>query len=441
MIFTVAACNQNNELKSTIPASASAVVSLNIPAITQQFELSGKQSDSQLGMFTDILLHAGVDNEKKSYVYVPEKGFKSVWLFKIADENALREYIKGKWGCEMEKDSQCEYLIRGEQVYAYHNTMLLIGLLNLGSDETAVLNNARLGLTAQEENICDIESASDILEDDNHCAGAFINMQRASALVNSSKSFKDLVKSYPPLQLFIDNDLKAITATIDIKDDKAMITTAAVADENSQFMKLLSDITNAPGSEFLSVVPNTMTSILAMSVNGEQLASLKPIEDMENVVRQMPFMGKFDLRKLIAAINGPLTISAQEDQTFDDEYNYIITAKSDNPRIITEAIKSFYASWGQAPDVYNGEEIYAYGNKKITVGVTSDKVAYIKMLNYDSTDSALGEDKDLCALFESAPFVVSVYNEDVSFQYTLDKEANGNGVVEPASAFMNLLIF
>ena len=62
LIFTVAACNQNNELKSTIPASASAVVSLNIPAITQQFELSGKQSDSQLGMFTDILLHAGVDN-------------------------------------------------------------------------------------------------------------------------------------------------------------------------------------------------------------------------------------------------------------------------------------------------------------------------------------------------------------------------------------------
>ena len=442
------ACS-NQDLSATIPDNATGVVAINLPniietnawldndtvALPSELTIAIENSGESITKdFLRALTSAGCDLQETAFIYFPHDGFKTVCLAKTDNPAKTREFIRQTCGTELEKDNTCEFALHHEQILALKGSTLMIASFPPETNATQISTLAQAALSPKNDNIQNVEAAQEFLDNSENALAAYFNMRHITNLITSFQSVKDAVKTYIPLQFLIDNDLSAIKIALRFNNDKALIKTSIEAPENSSFLQFLTNATTEPSSDFLNVVPASMSHVASFSVKGEMIAELEPIQQFEKTIQKMPFLSNFSVTKMVEAINGPLSIACVPDQTFPDEYNYIITAKSLKPKTITNNIKAFYASYGQAPDTYRGIETYAYGNKMIAVGTTKRNLAYVKILSYDSAESPMSEDKDICALFDSAPIAILQQGHDYTFTFTMQPNAQGEATYSTTNA-------
>ena len=445
LLLTTACGNMNDDLERMIPADATGVVSINMPEILEKTQLMNDgrivlpaslqavidQNDAAplCQFFTDLPV-MGIDTKSKAYAFFTLKTFGRVLLLPLDDEAAARRIVAQRAGSDFANVEGIDCIYVEDNFYAVSRKILFVGVVNKSMEREKIARTAAAMLKGNSRNITEVAEVKQCI-DANDEVNAYFQLEGIKALLKRSKTYKDVVQRMPLIEVFTESDIKAMTCAVKMLPDSVTFNTHFIADENSDYLKLMNITIAKPDAEFLKIIPESMDYILSMSVKGEQFVQLEQIKQLLKAFAKLPYIGRIDLAQMLATIDGPVAVGLANDPHLEGDWNAVVAARSANPYNIVNTIGKFAIALGQAPELYGEEYVYQYDNKMIRVGAT-DNIFYLKMLNYEQTEGNAGENKALNALFATSPFAVALRSHGGSLRYGLTDMIDGKGAFTSA---------
>lgn len=409
----MAACSHSNDdLLAMIPGDARGVMVIDVPTVLHQagIEKGGKltlpqslqailddNDGSPLCAFIDDLPRLGLDTDCKAYVFFPEKNFAAVLLMAIDDEGKCRSTLERNLAARFESADGCDILTRDHNMYALGDATLAIALGGATFD-AAKAKTAVEALFAH--NAPSIRDNAEVMRciDENSHVNAYVKREALQAVMARSAGYRDIVTQLPIIQIFTESDADALIAHMTFGEKEVTFTTNIKAADTSDYARLLDIVLATPNAAFLSAIPETMDYVVAMSVDGKQFVELEQVKAMIAEFDKLPYLGRFDLRAVLATVDGPMAVGVAADKYLQGQYNAVATAHTTDPDAVLAQIDGFARAYGQAPELRNGEYIYEYDNKVIQIGIVDDML-YVKMLNYQQTEGYLSSHPQLTQFF------------------------------------------
>ncbi len=451
MLVLMTACGSVNEsLEKMIPADATGVVSINIPSILKKAEMTndgriavpaelsevidGNDAAPLCQALTDLPV-MGINAEGKAFAFFTDKTFDMVLLVPLSDENAARKTIAMRVGADFAEVEGLSCIANRDNFFAVNDGVLFAARVNRAAETSKLARVARTMYERKGRSALDVEEMKTSLTSDDD-VNAYLQLKCIKSLLKRSKTYKTIAQRMPLVEIFTESDIEAMECSLLLNDKDAELTTHFKVAENSDYLKLMSTITSTPDAGFLKVIPNSMDYVVAISVNGQQLVKLPQIEQLLTMFGKVPYIGRIDLKSILASIDGPLAVAMAPDPYLQGDWNAVIAAKSTQSEAVLNTISTFAQAMGQAPEIYDGEYVYQYENKMIKVGISND-VLYLKMLNYEQQESHVGDEAAMVALFGGAPVAVAMKakagGSDAQFTFSLSDHINGKGRFIPAA--------
>ena len=417
-------------------------------ALPEQLAKVIRANDDQLiGQMVKSIPNLGIEIKDKAYIFFPNEMMQYAVLISLNDDDKARAHITHRTGAQFTDVAGVEMVVSDMMVWCVDNDVLLMGKLRQNTPEKKVAKWLRGVLNHEGACVSDVPGAKATMQSESEVAG-YIDMPRFAKLIHGNMVFNKLVTDYPVLSLLVDSDVRAFTFDMAFNADKAAISANLDMDANGEFATLLGSLVRQPGVEFLQAIPNTMSVVTSLSVNGKALAALPQVQTMIRMVNQMPFLGNLDVNAIVSSISGPVAVGVASDPYFEDEYNYVFCAQTTDPQAVVQLISQFASRLGQDPEIVDGEHIYAYANKQVRLGIIGNLV-YAKMLNYEQTEPNCNTDEAMTAFFAETPIgvysrfsnegvgsVLSIgMNADGSFAGSFVTDDKGNAMLQ----FLNLL--
>lgn len=447
-LLLLASCSSvNDNLEKMIPADALGVVAINVPDILNKTGINddGKlvipeaikpvvdENDaSTLSMLLTDLPYLGLNTNGKVFAFFTNKTFGAVLLATLDDEQAARKIIERRTGGDFQQVEGINCIYRGDNIYVINEKVLLIASVNKAMEVNKAAKQAATILKKQRQSILDNDQVKQVINADGDI-NAYMQQEGLKLILKKSKTYREIAQKLPLAEIFTESDAKAYECHLNLNETSADLTTRVIADENSDYNKLLTTTLADADAGFLKAIPNSMDYIVTMSVKGESFVGLQQIQQLIGMFKKLPFIGRIDLETILASIDGPIAIGMARDPHLEGEWNGVIAAKTTNPQMILNQISSFASSMGQAPEIYDGEYIYQYENKMIKLGVV-DGVLYLKMLDYEQTEGYAYELEQVRALFEASNIGVYInpqVTQGGTFTYGMTDHFNGKGQFVP----------
>ncbi len=447
-MLMLASCGSvNDNLEKMIPDDALGVVCVNLPDILNK---TGVKDDGQLvipeavkdivdqndtspicTMLTD-LPYLGLDTDSKAFAFFTNKTFGSVILCPLNDEDAARKTIARRTGADFQQVEGIDCIYREDNLYVVADKVLLIATVNRAMEVNKAAQQAAIILKKQRKSILDNNQVKQVINADGDI-NAYLQQDGLRLILKKSKAYREIAQKLPLVEIFTESDIKAYECHISLAQDRADITTRIIADQGSDYNKLL-EATMAPAdATFLKAIPNSMDYIITMSVKGNNFVKLQQIQQLVKMFKRLPYIGRIDLESMLASIDGPIAVGLARDPHLEGEWNAVLAAKTTNPDMILGQISTFATSMGQAPEIYDGEYVYQYENKMIKLGVIDD-VLYLKMLDYEQTEGYAYELETVRKVFEASNiglYVNPQVTQGGTFAYGMTDHFNGKGQFIP----------
>lgn len=449
-LLLLAACSSVNEnLEKMIPEDALGVVSINLPEILEKADIkaNGKLvvpealkpivEENDASMMSQLLTdlpYLGLDTGSKVFAYLTNKTFGTVLLASLDDETAARKAIEHRTGGDFSQVEGIDCIYREDNLYVVSNKVLLIATVNAAVDIKKAAKQAVTILKKQRKSIIDNDRVKQVINAEGDI-NAYLMQDGLKMLLKKSKTYRDVAQKLPLVEIFTESDIKAYECHLMLNEKTADLTTQIIADENSDYNKLLNITLADADPSFLKAIPNSMDYIVVMSVKGGNFVKLQQIQQLVKMFKKIPFVGRIDLETILASIDGPIAIGMARDPHLEGEWNAVIAAKTTNPEMILNQISSFALSLGQAPEIYDGEYVYQYENKMIKLGVV-DGVLYLKMLDYEQTEGYAYGIETVKRAFEQnniGLYINPQVAQGGTFTYGMSDNFNGKGQFVPAS--------
>lgn len=454
-LVVVSSCsNMNKNLQQMIPSDATGVVSIDVPLILEQ---AGVKHDDEIELpeslmaivdenddnllcqlFTD-LPYMGVDTDSHCYVFFTSKSFSQVVLVPLDDERKAMDVMSRRVGGDFaaHEGLQCAYV--EDHFYAVKDHVLMIARVSRLAPIEKLAHQAAIMYSRNGRDITAVEEVMAHINGEG-AVNIYLTMPAVKSLLNGSVTYRELAEKMPLVDIFTESDIKAVLARVMLDDKGGKLEAELLADEGSDYVRLLKATTSKPSASVLAAIPNSMEYIMSMSVHGDKFVALPQIQQLLDVFKALPYIGVIDLAAILRNIDGPFAVGMAHDPTFDDEWNAVVAAKTTHADAIVSQISAFATAMGQAPEIYDGEYIYQYDNKMIKVG-TSNDVLYVKMLNYEQTEGYASELPAAVQLFDSAPIAFYVQPSSpfsgAHFSCGLTDYVHVNGEFVPSSAQTN----
>lgn len=453
-LLLMASCSSvNDNLVEMIPDDALGVVSVNMPDILKKAgineggELKIPESVKAIvdendasplcTMLTD-LPYLGLDTDGKVFAFLTNKTFASVVLVPLGDEEAAKKTVARRTGGDFQQVEGLDCIYREDNLFVVHDNVLLIATVNRNLELDKVAMQAAIILNKTRKSIADNDQVTRIIEADGDI-NAYLQQDGLRLLLKRSKTYREIAQKLPLVEIFTASDIKAYECHLDLDQDMARLTTHIVADEASDYNKLLDQTLTDADAKFLKAIPNSMDYIVTMSVKGQQFVQLQQIKQLVDMFKKLPYVGRIDLEGILSSIDGPIAVGLARDPHLEGEWNAVVAAKTTNPDMILGQISSFATSMGQAPEIYDGEYIYQYENKMIKLGV-NDGILYLKMLDYEQTEGYAYELENVRKVFETSNIGLYI-NPQVAqggtFTYGMTNHYDGAGQFVPTEKGMH----
>ena len=447
-LLLLASCTSvNDNLEKMIPADALGVVSINVPDILNKTGINDdgnlvipeaikpvvdENDASTLSTLLTDLPYMGLNTSGKAFAFFTNKTFGSVLLATLDDETAARKTIERRTGGDFQQVEGINCIYREDNIYVINDKVLLIATVNKAMDVNKAAKQAVTILKKQRQSILDNDQVKQVINADGDI-NAYLQQEGLKLILKKSKTYREIAQRLPLVEIFTESDAKAYECHLNLNEASADLTTRIIADENSDYNKLLTTTLAGADANFLKAIPNSMDYIVAMSVKGGNFVKLQQIQQLIGMFKKLPYIGRIDLESILASIDGPIAIGMARDPHLEGEWNGVIAAKTTNPEMILNQISSFASSMGQAPEIYDGEYIYQYENKMIKLGVV-DGVLYLKMLDYEQTEGYANELESVRTLFEASSigfYINPQVTQGGTFTYGMIDHFNGKGQFIP----------
>lgn len=448
MLMVASCSNVSDNIEKMIPSDALGVMSINMSELLKK---SGVNDDGRIiipdvvktiveendaSTFSTLmsdLPYLGLDTDGKAFAFFSNKTFGTVLLVPLDDEEAACKTIARRTGSDFAQVEQINCLYHEDNLYVVKDKVLMIGTVNKAMDVNKAAQAARNILTQQRKSIFENEHIKETLHADDDI-NAYLLQDGLKLILKKSKIYREIAQKLPLVEIFTQSDIKAYECHIMFEHDRANITTHIIADDNSDYNKLLHTTLAQADASFLKAIPNSMDYIISMSVKGDSFVKLQQIQQLIKMFNNIPFIGNIDLQGILSSIDGPIAVGVARDPHLAGEWNAVIAAKTTNPQMIVNQISSFASSMGQAPEIYDGEYVYQYENKMIKIGVV-DRVLYLKMLDYEQTEGYAYELENVRGVFESSNIGFYVNPQVVqggTFTFGMSDNINGSGRFVPS---------
>ena len=432
-------------LEKMIPADATGVVSLDVPHILKEAGMmkdgkivlpkSLRQSvdendTSPLCVLLSDLPQMGIDADSKAYAFFTVKTFGRVLIASLDDPDKARKTLTLRVGGDFEKVEGLECMYVGDNLYVIDGKVLLIGTVNKAMEAARAARAAKGILSKTATSIIDNKEVSSVLHNRDAAINAWIQGKGLKSILNKSEVYRELSQKMPLIEIFTESDIDAVTCNIDLDEEQVEMNTVIHAAQNSEYAQLLNSTLGKPSDDVLKAIPNSMDYIFTMCIKGDSFVKLKQIQQLLGMFGKIPYIGKIDLARILATVDGPFTIGLARDPHLEGEWNMVLATRSTDPEGVVKQISTFANAMGQAPELYEGEYIYQYDNKMIRIGVT-DGILYLKMLDYEQTEGYAYEMPPVRDFFGGAlmGFFAQTRIDSVSgyFDFGLEDIYNGKG--------------
>lgn len=411
--------NVNEDLKKIIPADAAGVVCIDLHSVATKSSVISDNNefvipdelksivdnndDSPLCKLLIDLPVMGINIDSKVYAFFTIKTFSSVFVVALDDEEAARKVIERRTGADFKQVEGLDCVYQEDIFYTVSGNTLFVGKVNKPLEVSKVASNVKRMLSRNATSIANDQEITTCLDAEND-VNAYLRLDGLKLMLNNSKTYREISRTIPLIDIFTESDVQAYVATLNFNDKNAVLDVAIKVDDNSEYIKLLSSTLNSPSAHFLKVIPETMDYIVSMSVKGNNFVKLPQVVQLIKTFNKIPFLGRLDIESMLNTIDGPVAIGFAHDTNLD-EWNTVIAAKSTAPEAIVRQIASFALALGQQPEVYDGEYIYQYDNKMIKIGI-KEGILYVKMLNYEQTEGYAYSNEEARAFFTKSSFGV-----------------------------------
>lgn len=441
--------NKNEDLLSVIPADAAGVVSIDLPTIIEKAAIVNSDGNiklpesvskvmddndsSPLCQLLNDLPVMGIEPECKVYAFITTKTFGSSVLFALDNEDAARKVVENRTGKDFQSIEGIDCIYIEDSFYAISDNVLFISRVNVSKDINTLAKVASSMFSRHAKSITENNEVMECLSAQND-VNAFIQLKGLQLLMSRSNTYRELASRMPLLDVFVESDVQAYIASLNFNEKDATLDVKVKADENSDYIKLLSSTISNPSPDFLKAIPVSMDYIVAMSVKGENLVKLPQVGKLIASFKKIPFVGRLDIEGMMKTIDGPVAAGMAHDVNLDD-WNMVIVARSSQPEAILNHLSHFALALGQQPQIYDGEYIYEYSNKMIKLGV-KEGVLYMKMLNYEQTEGYASDNVGAMNLFTVAPMGAYMRSTSTtsggSFMLGLNDNTSISGTFTPA---------
>ena len=446
----LAACSSVNEnIEKMIPADATGVVSIDVPAILKKAQMTddgrivlpadlaqvidANDAAPLCQAFTDLPV-LGINAEAKAYAFFSNGTFASALLVPLSDEAAARKTIAARVGGEFTELDQLSCLANRDNFFAVHDGVLLAARVGKAAEAEKLAKAARGLYDRKARSILEVGEVKDFLATEGDI-NAWLKLDGLKTLLKRSKTYRDVAQRVPLVEIFTESDIEAVTCSVNLNEQDAQMVTKFMVADDSDYLKLMNATIAQPDSSVLKAIPASMDYMLAMSVRGDQLVQLPQIQQLLTVFGTLPHIGRIDLKGMLATLDGPVAVGLAPDPYLQGDWNAVIAARSTDPNGVVRTISTFAQALGQAPEMYGNEYVYQYENKMIKVGVNG-QVLYLTMLNYESAEASAASDPALASLFGSAPVAVAIKSRagqaESHFTFGLTDHVNGHGTFVPA---------
>lgn len=422
LLFLVASCTDiDTKLEEMVPADATGVICVDVPQI---MEKSGLVSDGKL-QFPEILKQAmektdesflslilsdaaksGIDINNRLYIFFANKTFSTVVLASVDDNKKMELLLQRRFDGKLTEHDGLKVIKNGDVVCALGDGILLVAQLGKDEDLDKAADIARSIISGSQPTLFADKNLKTFFSQ-GHAISAFLKHDGMLRLLKTVSNAGRKVERMSALSLFADSGIDAIKASVQIQDHVVALNADIIADKKSDYVQLMEKTLSHADNSFLKAVPVSMKYVASASIKGEQILSLKPVQELLKMAKAKPYIGYLDYEGIVAGIDGPIAVAASPDDTFDGEWNGVMVMKSKYPEQIVNHISSFASAMGQSPQVVKGEYIYEYYNKAITMGLNGDNL-YIKMLNYEQTEGYADQNKEAAEFFAKSPLGVFI---------------------------------
>ena len=443
LLISASCSNVNDKMVKMIPSDSKGVICVNVPEIIKKAQISDDQKlpdsfkkilearkSSPLCAVAGDLPNSGIDLSHNIYLFVTDKVFKTVALLPVDDEDKVEATFEKVTDNRFAEMSGIKYINTEDTYYVIKDGVLLVGTLGKMLESKDVLAEADRILSQEKTSITENnDDVKDCLGSDGE-VNAYFDLKGVSAFLNGNKQYRQFIQKMPIVGIFTESDIKAVVCNLKIDKSTAQFTAKIKADDNSDYVQLLSSTLAKPSNDFLKVIPNSMEYIVSMSLNGANFAKLSQMQQLTDAFKKIPNLKELDLGGIVSTINGPMAIGLARDPYLKGEWNVVVAAKSQNANLVLGNIIRYAQSMGQAPEKYGSEYVYQYNNKQVNVGTNAD-VVYVKMLDYEQTEGYAYELPDVRDFFAKNPIGLFVHTKTDStsgfFNFGITNYVDGNG--------------
>lgn len=408
-LLLLPACgSQSEDLTKLIPEDAAWVVKVDAGSILakagmlddgrvslpQSMADAVAGSDSRIKRIVTTLPSSGLDLNGCCYLFNSDPAFYAQFIAPIADAGATEEWIKRLTNeREMKKSDEMRYIFHDKTLYCIAGKTLHVGLASKNSEEKAVEATKNLFAQGSGRSIADNTAAYEQISKEDDIAFY------ASVAGIASRLPKWVSLKYPAIIFLTGAGIETVCGTVTLNKDMELdlsITTG----NNSAYAKMCQMLLSQPSAGFLEIIPDGMTTVAALSLNGNSLLKIKEFYSLLALVKTTPIMRDVDFAKIIATIDGPVAIGISPDANFIGEQNYVIALSTTSKQTILDEINRVALKYGQTPrPTPDGETLYSYYNQRFTVGTKGDRCVYIKVLNNPVGGGNLAANDELRSLF------------------------------------------
>lgn len=415
----LAACaDADADLRRLVPADATAVAVVNVPALLDNIgmdrndlklpqplhDVVGTNDDSPLCMALAKLSRLGIDADSHIYAFMPASGpLAQVVLVALNDAEAAQTTIERMTGGDFaDAGSDVIALATGQLVCAIKGKTLLAARTARTGDAGALTAEAAAVLSGTRDQLPDDGSPMALAAgNDDALAAACVTPAALARLLDASDAYARAIAVAPVIQLFTESDIDNISVTCEAEDHTITTRMDIGSRDGSDYNRLMATILSKPDNSVLRAIPVSMDNIALLSVKGSKIVDLPQVKQMLEMFKQQQYIGRMDLKPIINTIDGPIACGVAADPHLYGVWNAVVAARSNAPQQVLQYITDFGSAYGQRPHEVNGELIYGWDNKMVSIGALGN-IVYIKMLDYEQTEGPASDILPLSEAFTDA---------------------------------------
>ena len=409
MLLATSCSKVENKLESQIPADALVVAKIDIPTLIKNLDIQVKDGQVVLPeKFAKMveenggakefkenfskMTQSGIDFAHSIYFFVPKTSTSlepsGVLLAPVDDAAKLKKFLSDELKVALETKDGMEVNKKQDNIFAIVDDVFYVALGYNDQDPASVIK----GIVTTQKGMADNASIVRALDTDDE-VNVYVDTKALKEM--SSKELNNLGGQEAEMAKVIFDliDIKSSAYHLNFADNTWNYRMSNEVDDNSDFAKMVNQVTSKPSAELLAFMPkSTNMGAINVNLNGEGIMNL----DMVKKLTSQLGGDIAPVLDIVKSINGPVTLGFASSSISPEDADLALAFKCGKAQELIGLLRTMLP-----PNAYTQRDNEYALNDKIEgfnalLGVKDD-VVYIKMTHkgYTETMSGVSEAKDV----------------------------------------------